>query len=210
MSESKSALRQRLRAIRAAVDENEQQRAALHIVRHSKQLHALRCARMVACYLPQGGEVGTLPLIELCWRLGKTVHLPVISHIPWERLWFAPYTPDSELIINRYGIPEPDVHPCRQRRAQSLDIIFMPMVGFDQNGNRMGMGKAFYDKSLAFLQHRRYWRQPKLIGLAYECQRVDALEPEPWDIPLDAIITEEKTYTFRPAPPGHNNRLRAL
>jgi 5-formyltetrahydrofolate cyclo-ligase len=68
------------------------------------------------------------------------------------------------------------------------------LVGFDRACHRLGMGAGFYDRSLAFLQQRRHWRRPRLIGLAHECQRVEALAPKPWDIPLDAVITEAAIY----------------
>ncbi len=63
-------------------------------------------------------------------------------------------------------------------------------------GYRLGMGGGYYDATLAFMQHRRGWRKPRLVGLAYECQRVDTLPHEPWDMPLDAVLTERQLYRF--------------
>ena len=72
----------------------------------------------------------------------------------------------------------------------------MPLVGFDQQGYRLGMGGGYYDATLAFMQHRRLWRKPRLVGVAYECQRVETLPHDPWDMPLDAVLTERQLYYF--------------
>ena len=72
----------------------------------------------------------------------------------------------------------------------------MPLVGFDLNGYRLGMGGGFYDTSLAYLRRRSAWKKPFLMGIAYECQKVETLPRDPWDIPLDAVLTEKKLYRF--------------
>ena len=95
---------------------------------------------------------------------------------------------------NRYGIPEPmDTQP---RSARQLDLLLIPLVGFDSAGHRLGMGGGYYDATLAFLRHRRHWRKPRLLGVAYECQKVEALPHDPWDMPLDAVLTERRLYRF--------------
>jgi 5-formyltetrahydrofolate cyclo-ligase len=96
----------------------------------------------------------------------------------------------TRMAPNRYGIPEPlDARPLR---ARQLDLLLMPLVGFDHRGYRLGMGGGYYDATLAFMQHRRLWRKPRLVGIAYECQRVEALPHDPWDMPLDAVLTERR------------------
>ncbi len=70
----------------------------------------------------------------------------------------------------------------------------MPLVAFDEHGNRVGMGGGFYDRTLAYLQHRQFWKKPTLLGLAHELQKVARIESQRWDIPLDGIITEKKHY----------------
>jgi 5-formyltetrahydrofolate cyclo-ligase len=78
--------------------------------------------------------------------------------------------------------------------AWTLDLMLVPLVGFDGACNRIGMGGGFYDRTLAYLRRRRHWRRPRLIGIAHECQRVDRIDPRPWDIPLDAVVTEQGVY----------------
>jgi 5-formyltetrahydrofolate cyclo-ligase len=109
-------------------------------------------------------------------------------------LRFARIRRETPMTRNRFGIAEPlDARPLR---ARQLDLLLMPLVGFDHRGFRLGMGGGFYDATLAFMRHRRNWRKPRLVGIAYECQRVESLPHDPWDMPLDAVLTERQLYRF--------------
>ena len=88
---------------------------------------------------------------------------------------------------NRFGIKEPISTDIIN--ADQLDILFMPLVGFDKDKNRIGMGGGFYDRTLAFKKQQKMAKNPKLIGLAFDCQQVEQLEVQEWDVPLDVIIT---------------------
>jgi 5-formyltetrahydrofolate cyclo-ligase len=70
----------------------------------------------------------------------------------------------------------------------------VPLVGFDADGNRLGMGAGFYDRHFAFLRHRRAWHRPLLIGLAFERQRVARLPAAAHDVPLWGVVTERGFY----------------
>jgi 5-formyltetrahydrofolate cyclo-ligase len=134
------------------------------------------------------------PLMDHLWSMGKTLYLPVLVNFSDRRLWFSAYTPGDTLVCNRYGIPEPlRVHAGRIRTA-ALDLVLMPLVAFDGMGHRLGMGGGYYDHSFAFLNRRLHWRKPRLMGLAYEFQRLSLIEPEHWDVPLDAVATEQQVY----------------
>jgi len=104
-------------------------------------------------------------------------------------------------VTNRYGIPEPDVSPHRALAADELAGAIVPLVGFDAHGHRLGMGGGWYDRTFAGRQ--RSTAGAVLLGAAFDLQRVDGIEPEAWDVPLDAVFTELATYS--PAPrPGSN------
>jgi 5-formyltetrahydrofolate cyclo-ligase len=80
------------------------------------------------------------------------------------------------------------------RSGHWLDLVLVPLVGFDARGNRLGMGGGFYDRHFAFLRNRRAWRRPLLIGIAFDVQRVPRLSDAAHDVPLWGIVTERGIY----------------
>jgi 5-formyltetrahydrofolate cyclo-ligase len=191
---SKNQLRRHLREARAALSPQQQACAATQLATRLVTSPLLRSGRRIACYLSSDGEIDPRPLIERLWKMKRECYLPVLSRLSHDRLWFARVMPDTRLARNRFGIPEPMVRAGDLLRAQEMDIILLPLVGFDPDGNRLGMGGGFYDRSLAFLRHRRCWKKPRLVGLAHACQEIAALSPSPWDVPLDAIATDEAIH----------------
>ncbi len=154
--------------------------------------------RRIAFYLPNDGEPDLWPLIELAWRRGKDCYVPVLDKIVTRRLLFAPLRPGQPMRPNRFDIPEPVAQDRERLRSGRLDLILMPLVGFDADGHRLGMGGGFYDRTLAYLRTRRHRPRPHLMGIAFECQRVDALPARPWDVPLQSVATECGLRRFRP------------
>jgi 5-formyltetrahydrofolate cyclo-ligase len=154
-----------------------------------------RHARRIAGYWPTDGELDPGPLLALAGCPDRRTFLPVLRPDRRSRLWFFPYAPGDPLRPNRFGIPEPRRGRGGALPPWVLDLILVPLVGFDADCNRLGMGGGFYDRTLAFLRRRQYWHRPRLIGLAHECQRVNRLEPRPWDVPLDAVATERQLWS---------------
>lgn len=187
-------LRARMRRLRRRLTPSERRAAARAAARRLARTALFRRARHLAAYLPVGGEADPRPLIELAWRRGKRVYLPVVDAVHGRRLGFAPYAPATALRPNRWGIPEP-ARALALRPPQRLDLVIVPLVAFDTCGNRLGMGAGYYDRSFAFLRRRR-WRRPRLVGLAYAFQEVPRLEARPWDVPLDAVLTERGLRVF--------------
>jgi len=183
-----------LRARRNALSSEDQRLAAAQLASHLVTTRLFMVSRRIACYLSNDGEIDTKPVIERIWRMRKTCYLPVLSRLSHDRLWFAPAEPGMELTPNRFGIPEPVVQTRDLVRVQELDLVLMPLVGFDDRGNRLGMGGGFYDRSLEFLRHRAHWRKPHVLGLAYDFQRINGLEPDAWDIPLQGVVTDRAVY----------------
>ncbi|MHB1142733.1 MAG: 5-formyltetrahydrofolate cyclo-ligase [Sulfuricaulis sp.] len=196
MPTDKSDLRQNLRARRRALSADEQHQAARRLAVNLTGTRLFLTSRRVACYLPNDGEIDTAPVIEHIRRLRKILYLPVLSRLSHDRLWFAEAGPKTKLTPNRFGIPEPVVESRDLVRAQELDLILLPLVGFDDQGNRLGMGGGFYDRSLEFLRHRNHWRKPHLLGIAYDFQRVNGLAADPWDVPLQGVVTDQAVYLF--------------
>ncbi|KAA6187437.1 5-formyltetrahydrofolate cyclo-ligase [Thiohalocapsa marina] len=187
-------LRRDLRRARRALSPRQQRAHAAAAVSLLCRSPWFRGARRIALYWPGDGELDPLSLLAQAAGQRRRWYLPVLRPHARGRLWFARYRADDRLRLNRYGIPEPTRRGRHLRGPQAMDLILMPLVGFDADCNRIGMGAGYYDRSLGFLPHRRHWRRPLLIGLAHECQRVEQLEPRPWDIPLDAVVTETRLH----------------
>ena len=186
-------LRRLKRAQRQALSENDQQQHSRALCDNLIKHKSYRYSQHVACYLANDGEIDPYVLIEHAWFANKNVYLPVLSPIK-NSLYFAPYDEYSEFRLNRFNIAEPICHPSDWIKASQLDLLLLPLVAFDTNGNRVGMGGGFYDRTLAYLQHRCHWRKPTLMGLAHENQKTDHLKSQSWDIPLDYVITEKQRY----------------
>jgi len=202
-------LRRELRAARRRLSRHDQQRHAAALARVLGR--DLRLARRVAAYWPADGELDPRPLLALArWPVARTF-LPVLRPGRRQhRLWFVRHAPGEVLRANRLGLPEPRRVRQGRRPTWALDLILVPLVGFDAQCNRLGMGGGYYDRTLAFLRQRRHWRRPRLIGIAHECQRVAHLTPRPWDVPLDAVATERHLYQAKQVAPRTAPSLREL
>lgn len=121
-------------------------------------------------------------------QLPKTITycLPVLCAD--EQLRFAPWRAGAPLVTGRFGIPEPDVPLSRLMEAAALDLVVVPLVGFDARCHRLGMGGGWYDRSFAF--RIKHSAPPWLVGAAFSTQRIDRLPAQPWDVRLDAVCTE--------------------
>ncbi|MFV1997560.1 MAG: 5-formyltetrahydrofolate cyclo-ligase [Acidiferrobacterales bacterium] len=193
----KNQLRKKLRASRNSLTKMEQRVASVALAKRVTRTRTYCASKRIALYFASDGEISTDELMARIWRSGRQCYMPILSCAIGERLWFAPVDLNSKFQINRFGIPEPAVASRKLVDARRLDLILMPMVGFDLQGNRLGMGGGFYDRTLAFQHHRQKWVRPRLIGLAHECQRVDKLEISSWDVPLHAVATDKNYYQFK-------------
>ena len=159
-----------------------------------KRLREFRRARRIAGYVGSGGEIDPMPLLIAAAGQGKHVYLPVLHPLRPGRLWFCRWRPGQAMRLNRYGIPEPTRRRDQILPARRLELVIAPLLGFDCACHRLGMGGGYYDRSFSFLNQRRHMLRPLLIGLAYELQRIESLDPQPWDVRLDAVVTENRTY----------------
>ncbi len=159
------------------------------ITKNLLALNIIHQGMNIAIFASFQNEPDTEELINYLWSDRKELYLPVTDK---GSLKFYKYSSDSVLLKNRFGIPEPNTNQTEEIPIQSLDIILIPLVAFDQSCNRIGMGSGFYDKALCALNDSK--KKTHLIGLAYEFQKVDQIEPNKWDIPLDSVVTEKKVY----------------
>lgn len=130
-----------------------------------------------------------MPFIEHCWQHNIEVYLPVLHPFSAGNLLFLRYLPTTAMTTNKYGISEPKLDVTQVLPANALDVIYTPLVAFDGQGNRMGMGGGYYDRTLAANPHIT------TIGIAHDCQQVAKLQVQPWDMPLQRIITPTQIIT---------------
>ncbi|MEG0314305.1 MAG: 5-formyltetrahydrofolate cyclo-ligase [Erysipelotrichaceae bacterium] len=149
----------------------------------NKLLHELDKLTHVAIYMSYHNEVQTIKVIKELLKNGVNLYLPKI--ISDEEMKFYRINNIKDLKENELGILEPINNT--EAYIGNLDAIVVPLVGFDKDCNRLGQGKGYYDRYLKMIKTKK-------IGLAYECQRVEKIEIEVHDIPLDLVITEAKIY----------------
>ncbi len=194
--ESRFDIRRAMRQRRRSLSPRQRRLAGQALARALSRSHLFLRARRIACFIAADGEIDTAPVIRAAWHAGKELYLPVLAPFNGRRLWFLRYHPDSPMTRNRFGIPEPRLRDNPRLPAHRLDLVLTPLVAFDGAGNRLGMGGGYYDRTFAFLHHRRHWQRPRLLGLAYAFQQVDALPGEPWDVPLWGAATEQGLIRF--------------
>ena len=191
MIAAKQQLRRQIRQARKALTREQRHAASFAIARHASPL--IRRGKRFSAYWAAGSELDMSVLISDALHRGAEVYLPVIPS-RGRRLWFARFDGASRWYRERrYGMLE-----CtgRQRRAEQMDVMFIPLLGIDRDGYRLGQGGGFYDTSLTFQHRRRVARRPLLIGVAYSCQLLDHVPREPWDMPIDGLITEQGLRWF--------------
>ena len=187
-------LRRMLRKARRALTASQQRQAARGLYKQLAQQPLFRRARHISLYLPTDGEIDPRLLLRAAQRRGKATYLPVLSAWPRTKMVFQRIRPGEKLKPNRFRILEPRHNLARQRKVWALDLVLLPLVGFDDVGGRLGMGGGFYDRSLAYLARRHDWRKPTLLGLAHECQKVERLAQASWDVPLQGTVTDKAWY----------------
>ncbi|QOL13170.1 5-formyltetrahydrofolate cyclo-ligase [Dickeya dianthicola] len=185
-------IRQQVRQRRRALSREQQAVFAGQAAERAMAHARLGDARRVALFLSFDGELDTQPLIDALWQRQKQVYLPALHPFCHGHLLFLRYAPDTELVWNRLKIQEPRLDVRQVLPVEQLDVLLTPLVAFDAVGQRLGMGGGFYDRTL---QHWRS-RGPYPIGLAHDCQQVDALPAESWDVPLPEIITPSRYWRW--------------
>ena len=186
-------MRRSLRAARAAMSAAQRSVATRLITSHVAATRWLHGRRPVGLYASVGYEVSTASLCELARRRHCPVYLPRIIDYRQRRMMFA-LESTASTVRNRHGIPEPTT--ARTISARALSVVFLPVLGFDAHGTRLGSGAGYYDRLFSFRRHRLHWHRPLLIGIAYRCQEVARIDLLRHDVPLDALVCEDGVRYF--------------
>jgi 5-formyltetrahydrofolate cyclo-ligase len=189
LTSANSQLRKSALQARRALTDDQRNIASTIICDRVLHSHFFFASKSIACYLPLFDEVDTSRIIERAWCAKKRIFLPVTdSH---GRMIFRQLAADTDLCRNSFGILEPVSGNLIS--PKELDLVITPLVAFDEKLHRIGMGGGYYDRCFQFLKRRRNWLHPKLLGVAFDCQRVEKFAPNPWDIPLYQVFTESNS-----------------
>lgn len=182
---SRQQLRKTMRAKRLALSASQQQQASQHIITPALALIERYQAKNIAFYLPFNGEISPLALIDILRAQQKNIYLPVLHPFSEYQLLFLQFENRQSLEVNKFGIWQPKLDVRNVIPIAELEMIFVPLVACDKQGNRLGMGGGFYDRTLAHSSHL------VSVGLAHHCQQIENLPTESWDMPLNHLIIGE-------------------
>lgn len=189
--QTRQELRQQFTRKRQTIMPNEQHQAAIQLTQHVIEATIFQQSRHIAFYQAVRGEIDPLSILQIAAEQNKNCYLPILDPKENNQLCFMHYKPGDALNLNRYKILEPKFDPAKIIVPSDLDLVLVPLVAFDDKGNRLGSGAGYYDRTLAFLSQKQRPAKPYLLGLAYDWQRVDSLSAETWDISLDSVATEK-------------------
>lgn len=193
-------IRKQLRQARNNLSDCQQSQNASLAFQHFKnfiETHSdFQTPQKIALFLAQDSELATEQCINYLWlNTQHQVFLPVLETKPEWHMAFAEYHQHSPMKKNQFKIDEPEMSHHLHLSGQQMDWVFMPLVGFDKQGNRLGMGGGYYDRTFAFKQQQSE-QHTQLIGWAHSCQQVEKLPTQDWDVPLDAVLTEMGLQEF--------------
>jgi 5-formyltetrahydrofolate cyclo-ligase len=186
IEQAKAALRVRAHATRAELSLSERAEAAQAVMRHFFEAIPLTSTDVVAAYWRIRDELDCQPILVRLMDTNQTVVLPVVTGSE-EPLDLRVWEQGASLYEAGFGT----LAPSELAPRAEPDIVLMPLLGFDARGTRLGYGGGYYDRTLA-----RMTKRPRLVGLAFAAQELDAIPREEHDIPLDAIITENGVRQF--------------
>ena len=179
-----------MRAARRSINEIDRHAAQMALLSRLRCLPVYRSAQLIATYAAFDGE----PDLEPLQTAGdaKQFCVPVIRG---DTMAFAQISAETRYILNSFGIAEPANPEYIDPRY--LDLVLTPLVAYDDDGVRIGVGRGYYDRCFSFLRTRQTWFRPKLLGIAFSLQRVSKLATHNWDIPLWGVVTEKSAQIFR-------------
>ena len=185
-NKTQSDIRTACRKRRAQITPEERRKASEEIAEKVLVSDLFLESSDIAIYIPMKSEVDTWPIIRRAWQLKKRIFAPIVQEN--FTLQFQNFEDESQLFANKMGLREPIDGQLIQ--ADALDLVFTPLVAFDSQNNRIGLGGGYYDRTFSFIERNQRAKKPVLAGLAFERQRVEKIAPNPWDIRLFRVFTE--------------------
>jgi 5-formyltetrahydrofolate cyclo-ligase len=188
--QDKAYLRSQIKAQRFALNSRAQRRREQQLSLQLLRIKELTNAQTIAAYCPANGEISPMTALSRWQRQGKRIYLPQM--LAQRQMLFKPFTSNTPLVKNTVKIEEPQGRKFITPR--NIDVVLLPLVAFDAQGNRLGMGGGYYDRAFAFLQQQTWRKKPLLIGLAHDFQQVEHIPKQAWDVPLSMIVTNQRCF----------------
>lgn len=184
---TKNKLRKEIEAQRNALDFQWLEMASAQVARNFQTLETFHSAEMVALYMSIAGEIQMDALFPKCWKLGKRTCIPIFN-AETKIYEMAEITRETHIKTGHYGIREP-VYPSLIS-TESIDLMAVPGIAFDSQGNRLGRGGGYYDRLLN--NFRGY-----SAAVAFDFQILKEIPCEPHDVPVNGIVTDTKLLKVR-------------
>lgn len=174
----KDEIRRHIRARKALLNDDERLSAAERVFATVQRMAAFTMARRILMYHSLPDELSTHSFID-SWHTRKEFFLPRVNGLNLEIL---PYD-RSRMHLGAFSIEEPD--GTETVDISQIDLVIVPAVAYDRRGNRVGRGKGYYDRLLSTAA-----RTLTTIGVGYDFQLVDEIDADPFDIPVDFVVTD--------------------
>lgn len=198
LNAQKTVLRKRMRRLRAEMSPAAREQASARMVERLERLPVFQQAAGVHCFIGLPEEVDTSPIFQLCQQLGKQTYVPI--QVPGENLLdVASWRPGDPLAPGPFSVPEPLPDGAVPVDRSGIHLVLAPGLAFDRQGGRLGYGRGYYDGFLAALAAEGF--HPGVIGLGFSFQMVERVPRGPWDVSMDAILTEAG-FSEKEAPPS--------
>lgn len=179
----KDEIRRRVRAQKSMLTEYERRQAADDVFEQLEQLAAFIMSEHILMYHSLPDELSTHSFLDK-WHGSKHFYLPRVNGV---NLDILPYEQTS-LQLGAFHIEEPQGDEAVS--IDDIEMVVVPAMAYDRQGNRVGRGKGYYDRLLADSKAIK-------IGVAYDCQLVDEIDTDSFDQPVDIVITQSRTYKIR-------------
>ncbi|BAP58674.1 5-formyltetrahydrofolate cyclo-ligase [Candidatus Tachikawaea gelatinosa] len=182
-------IRKTICSFRKSITSTEQKKMSYFLTKNIIKFFSFLDFKTIAIYFSVNGECNTKFLAKNLWKNKKKVFLPVLNPFLQKKLLFIRYLENTKFIKNKFSIPEPILKKDNVIKLEDLNIIILPVVAFNENGNRLGMGGGFYDYTLQR-------KKNLIIGIAYDFQLIKNFSIKKWDVSLPVVITPSKIFKF--------------
>jgi 5-formyltetrahydrofolate cyclo-ligase len=193
VNQSKTEMRKRLRSALAAMTDEQRHDASVNVCNRVMALEAFDHAATVMVYMPIANEVDVTPIALRCFRTGKSLCVPKVD---WIRREIAPVEvtslDDRVMDCDEHGVRVPKqgkpVHPG------IIDLVIVPGLGFDPQGNRLGRSAGYYDRFLSRLKP-----STTTVGVAFDQQIVDKVPTQSHDVAVHVVVTDRRVSLAKAA-----------